>query len=734
MTDPKEKSDNPETKDQLFPLAEGDGSTTLLRIIALAKTKLEKALSDRTTLANQNLSGKDINISLDDFYSLQDIIDVLKYDIELSGKNKTTEAINDAFVEMLDIRKNGVKKKGYLYPVFFERGGQLKAKIVIAVAFDNKLTPLSLFRPFFFKHTKFAIEPFIKNFDDSKTSKYYTNPEISLVHKKESTIEFNPYGLSLLEDLREEIKDAFNPFSFIELQDFHDDVYNYIRSEGLLKIINSKYYIYKREIVVNQLGEPKVEPEVYFHYISLFTIMEDLVTVNLLALAGQFGLDVSKSQIKDYIKKFPKITSRNISEYTDRYSYLSEIVSRFNITSKMNKSQSGLVSSIKTGFTILSDLSKFFKDVENEIFLQKNKQITQTLIDGIESHLTNSKTLYVFSPKKPFPESIDQKLISSELISQIKDIVLSKYHYFESQDSNGNKIFFLLSPQHCLKVVVNLATIFEKDEKYKNQYKIAKLLREKMIKEGIQNLDASLDPAQKKKLEESLVVLNRSYIESEEKEEIKKNFNNLFAYASGSFYLIILLYMYIFYNNTILLIMSPLALFVGYVSGRMFKKKKNQILFNNPNIELNIGVTIIPELKPYIPILKDTIFSNKTNAEDIVMSTSDMVIYFKSNLSTLMSKNLTLFNNLPQEKTIELLGEVARSLSIIIKIPKYVQNKHFPEEVLVNKDFLKDNFKKAQVIEFYKSNLKQASDMKITDDLRYYKYILEILECDFSEY
>ena len=163
--------------------------------------------------------------------------------------------------------------------------------------------------------------------------------------------------------------------------------------------------------------------------------------------------------------------------------------------------------------------------------------------------------------------------------------------------------------------------------------------------------------------------------------------------------------MYIFYNNTILLIMSPFALFVGYVSGRMFKKKKNQILFNNPNIELNIGVTIIPELKPYIPILKDTIFSNKTNAEDIVMSTSDMVIYFKSNLSTLMSKNLTLFNNLPQEKTIELLGEVARSLSIIIKIPKYVQNKHFPEEVLINKDFLKDNFKKAQVIEFYKSNL-----------------------------
>jgi hypothetical protein len=372
--------------------------------------------------------------------------------------------------------------------------------------------------------------------------------------------------------------------------------------------------------------------------------------------------------------------------------------------------------------------------VENEIFLQKNKHVTKTLIDGIESHFTNSKTLYVFSPKKPFPESIVQKLISPELISQIKDIILNKYQYFESQDSNGNKLFYLLSPQHCLKVVVNLATIFEKDEKYKNQYKIAKLLREKMIKEGIQNLDSSLDFTQKKKLEESLVVLNRTYIESEEKEDIKKNFNNLFAYASGSFYLIILLYMYIFYNNTILLIMSPFALFVGYVSGRIFKKKKNQILFNNPNIDLNIGTTIPPELKAYIPILKDTIFSNKTNAEDIVMNTADMENYFKSNLSTLMSKNLTLFNNLPQEKSIELLGEVARSLSILIKIPKYIQNKHFPEEVLINKDFLKDNFKKAQVMEFYKSNSKQASDMKINDDLRYYKYILEILECDFSEY
>ena len=734
MTDPKEKVDNPETRDQLFPLAEGDGSTTLLRIIALAKMKLEKALSDRTNLANQNLSGKDINISLDDFYTLQDIIDVLKYDIELSGKNKTTEAINDAFVEMLDLRKNGLKKKGYLYPVFFERGGRLKAKIVIAVAYDNKPTSITLYRPFFFKHTKFAIEPFIKNFDDSKTGKYYTNPEVSLIFKKENTIEFNPYGLSLLEDLREEIKDAFNPFSFIELQDFHDDIYNYIRSESLLKIINSKYYIYKREIELNQLGEAKVEPEVYFHYISLFTIMEDLITVNLIALAGQVGLDVSKSQIKDYSKKFPKITSRVISEYTERYPHLSEIVSKFNISSKMNKSQSGLVSAIKTGFTILGELSKFFKEVENEIFLQKNKQVTKALIDGIESHFMNSKTLYIFSPKKPFPESVDQKLISPELTSQIKDLVLDKYQYFESQDNNGNKFFYLLSPQHCLKVVVNLATIFEKDEKYKIQYKIAKLLREKMIKEGIQNLDSSLDFTQKKKLEESLVVLNRSYIESEEKEDIKKNFNNLFAYASGSFYLIILLYMYIFYNNTVLLIMSPLALFVGYVSGRIFKKKKNQILFNNPNIDLNIGATIPPELKAYIPILKDTVFSNKTNAEDIVMNTADMENYFKSNLSTLMSKNLTLFNNLPQEKSIELLGEVARSLSILIKIPKYIQNKHFPEEVLINKDFLKDNFKKAQVMEFYKSNLKQASDMKINDDLRYYKYILEILECDFSEY
>jgi hypothetical protein len=731
MTEPKESSDNSETKEYLFPLLEGDGSTTLFRIIALSKGKIEKALTERS-LAGQSLSGKEPSINLDDFYTLQDMADVLKYDIELSGKNKTTEALNDAYVEMLDIRKNGMKKKGYLYPVFLEKGGRLKAKILIAVALDNKPTPVSKYRPFFFKHTRFSIEPFIKNFDDSHTNKYYTNPEISLLQKKENGVEFNPYGLSLLEDLREEIKQAFPPFAHLEIPDFYQDMHNFIRSEDLLKIVNERYYIFKRPVSLNPLGEPKVEPEVHFHYLSLISIMEELVTSNLLTIAAQYGLDVSKSHIKDYSKKYPKITSRNIKDYQERVTALSEIVNKFNITPKMNKLHSGLVSSLKTGFEIIKDLNKSMKEVEAEISFQKNKQAIDTVIDSIETHLSNTKTLFIFNPKSPFPESYDSKKVPQEVVKQIQEMVLEKYHFFESREDSGEKIYYLLSPKYCLKVVVNLATLFQKEEKYKFQYKIAKLLREKMIHEGAPHLDSSLDPSQKKKLEESLIGLNRTYLESEEKEEIKKNFNNVFAYAGGSIYLIVLLYMYIFNNNTTLFIFSPFAIFIGYMTGRIFKKKKNQILNNNPHIDLNTGVTILPELKPIIPILTETIFSAKTKADEIVMDLKDLQYYFSSNLSQLMSKNLSLFQNVPEEKSIEFFNEVARSISVVIRIPKSIHIKTLPDEYYIYKEFLKDNFKKSQVLELYKNKMKQSRDSKNTEETRYYKYLLEILECDFS--
>ncbi len=732
MTELKASSDNLETIEYLFPLLEGDGSTTLLRIIALSKGKIEKALNERS-LAGQSLSGKEPAINLDDFYTLQEMADVLKYDIELSGKNKTTEALNDAYVEMLDIRKNGIKKKGYLYPIFLEKGGRLKAKIIIAVALDNKPTPISKFRPFFFKFNRYSIEPFIKNFDDSRTNKYYTDPEISLIQKRDNGVEFNPYGLSLLEDLRGEIKQAFPPFAQLEIPDFHQDIYNYIRSENLLKIINERYYIFKRPIALNPLGEPKVEPELHFHYLSLISIMEELASSNLLSIATQYGLDVSKSQIKDYIKKYPKITSRNIKDYQERSKVLSEIVNKFNTTPKMNKIHSGLVSSLKIGFDILNDLNKNMKEVEAEISLQKNKQAIDTVIDSIETHLNNTKTLFVFNPKSPFPESYESKKVPQEVIKQIQDLVLEKYHFFESQDDSGDKIYYLLSPKHCLKVVVNLATLFQKEEKYKFQYKIAKLLREKMIHEGAPHLDSSLDPSQKKKLEESLVGLNRTYVESEEKEEIKKNFNNVFAYAGGSIYLIVLLYMYIFNNSTTLLLFSPFALFIGYMAGRIFKRKKNQILYNNPHVDLNTGVTILPELKPIIPILTETIFSSKIKADEIVMDIKDLQYYFSSNLSQLMAKNLSMFQNVPEEKSIEFFNDVARSISVVIRIPKSIQIKTLPDEYFIYKDFLRDSFRKAQVMEIYKNKLKQAKDNKNTEETRYYKYLLEILECDFSD-
>ncbi|NBU99385.1 MAG: hypothetical protein EBS19_14455, partial [Spirochaetia bacterium] len=86
------------------------------------------------------------------------------------------------------------------------------------------------------------------------------------------------------------------------------------------------------------------------------------------------------------------------------------------------------------------------------------------------------------------------------------------------------------------------------------------------------------------------------------------------------------------------------------------------------------------------------------------------------------------------ENIIENMIDITERFSLVITVPPEISKGNMAKQIYIAKENLKDNYIKSQLLEFCLNKQKVAKLNKSTDLERYYKYLAEILDHDFSVY
>jgi hypothetical protein len=712
----------------IYPFNDSQGSAILSRIVYHSKQKAEKAEMERIDKFKKYV------LRLNDFYTIQELYETLKFDSSLTPSHKSTESLDDALREMIDLNNKGRIKYGYLYPVLQEINNELKAKILVSITPEMVALPTSVYRGIFIKYNKSFILNYLSSFRYDPESDYYKNPSGYLIKVENGVKVFNPYGLSILETLREILSDSFSPFTPIELTDFFQDTSEYCSNSEFALRLTDLYYLNQYEIVLNHQGVPTREPEVFFHFLSIYNVIEKLILEDINEYCDKYGLSVSKSQIKDYIRKFPKISIKDPNLLVERLKTLDSIMQKVNTSPRMDSGEKKIISSVKTGISLLFEFDSLIKKTNNTLAEARKKQMLENISLHIEDHFKVKKTLYVYDPERPFVESYDREKNTTENKVLVKNYIFENYYYYETSTHEGRPFYYILNPKCCLEVMVNLADLAQKNDSYSNQYKVVKLLRDKMIKDGITELDQNIELKQKNSLDRNLREIKEKEKKIEEIKEKKRSYNSMLAFATGGVSVILIMVLLMIYQNPFIMILIPLSLILSYYLGGIIKKAKKDLLNNNPNLNHFTEVSFDSNSSYYIDIVKKLLYDDSSKIEDKFLDKQKLSFLFLSMIPKIRENRPSMTNEVTDENIIENMLDITERLCLVITVPPEISKGSMAKQIYIAKENLKDNFTKAQLLEFCHNKQKVSKLNKSTDLERYYKYLADILDHDFSIY
>ncbi len=723
-TDPENRN----SVQYIYPFNETQGSAILSRIVYHSKQKAEKAEMERIDKFKKYI------LRLNDFYTIQELFETLKFDSSLTQSHKSTESIDEALKEMIDLNNKGRIKYGYLYPVLQEINNELKAKILVSITPEMVALPTAVYRGIFIKYNKSYILNYLSSFRHDPESDYYKNPNGYLIKVENGIKVFNPFGLSILETLREIINDGFSPFTPIELNDFFQDTGEYCSNSEFALRLNDLYYLNKYEIVLNHQGVPIREPEVFFHYLSIYNTVEILILVDINELCDKYGLSVTKSQIKEYIRKFPKTSIKDPNLLAERLATLDSIMQKVNASPRMESGEKKMISSIKRGISLLYEFDSLIKKTNDFLSEARKKQMLENISLHIEDHFKVKKTLYVYDPERPFVESYERDKNTPDNKILVKNYIFKNFYYYETSTHDGRPFYYILSPKCCLEVMVNLADLAQNNDSYSNQYKVVKLLRDKMIKDGITDLDQNIELKQKNSLDKNLKQIKEKEKKIEEVKEKKRSYNSMVAFASGGTSIIFIMVLLMIYQNPIIMTLIPVSLILSYYLGGVIKKAKKDLLNNNPNLNHFTEVAFDSNSSYYIDIVKKLLYNDSSKIEDKFLDKHKLSFIFLSMIPKIRENRPSMTNEVSDENIIENMIDITERFSLVITVPPEISKGNMAKQIYIAKENLKDNYIKAQLLEFCLNKQKVAKLNKSTDLERYYKYLAEILDHDFSLY
>lgn len=723
-----ESGENDTKNPSLFihPYYDSGGSQNLTKLLQYIKFKAQKASLNKIEKVRK------VVFNPMDFYTVQEAFELLKLDNSLIPSNRTTEAFNATIKEMLDFERNGKYKTGYIYPAIFEDGKSIVIKpMIFTCPEEGTWMPTNLYRRMMVQYNIVPLKRYLSNVLGGEENNTYSNPESYLITKNGESTHFNPYALSVLENLKKKVKESFQPYETIPLDEFYKDIFEISNQDTGVVAINKDYYILNKEIHLNDEGNPIREPESYFHYSSIFYAIEKLITTEVLVLSEKYGLPITKIKINQYIKELPKTQERVPHHLQVRLLKLSEINEGLVISQRMSSADKDLFLSIGDGLKLLKDFEKEIKNTHIALKESGVKKLTQFLISKIEEHFINKKTLYIYDIENPFPKSNDAERNSIENQRYFKKFIMDSYYYYEAYTSDGKTYYYILDPRHCISVLLRLAEVSKTNLSYTNQYNICKLLREKMISDSSPKLDSAVVPNQKKKLEDEFAIIQEKEKKEAIKAERKKSYNIILAHFSGAIMLIVSFYSFLLFESKIALFFIPISILVAYKLGDIFRKKKKNLLEMHPDLDISSGQPVELDSGIYVSLIEKVLYSKNLTLEDRIMTPESIPGLFRPAIAR-MREEKPVIKDIAEEILLQNLMIILANYSMIVNVPNKFKTKKTPEKIYLAREHLKDSLIRTQMMQYCESKAKQLQKAAQHDEYGYFQYLANLLDNDFK--
>ncbi len=196
----------------------------------------------------------------------------------------------------------------------------------------------------------------------------------------------------------------------------------------------------------------------------------------------------------------------------------------------------------------------------------------------------------------------------------------------------------------------------------------------------------------------------------------------------------LVLVLFMVYQNPFIMILIPASFILSYYLGGIIKKAKKDLLNNNPNLNHFAEVSFDSNSSYYIDIVKKLLYEDSTKIEDKFLDKHKLSFIYFSMIPKMRENRPSMTNEVTDDNIVENLIDITERFCLVITVPPEISKGSMAKQIYIAKENLKDNYIKSQLLEFCLNKQKVAKLNKSTDLERYYKYLAEILDHDFSIY
>lgn len=704
------------------------------KITNLLKRILDLARDRHNQIKSLNGSESDVSslLSLDYLHTL------LQKESSLKENEKTPAAINGALKQMLDLYTNGKEKYGYLYPILINENNKIIPKVILIAPQKDKQTAIQPYRESCFNFSKKIIDQMlVTRAKNTRRSDDTTDTSLLRLSKSGSEWLF-PKFLSVESELVSLLKKGFQPYAYIPLTDFIEDFTSYgLKSDKLVQILPD-YHMIQEKVEFTDNGEYSKVPEVIYHYKSQVESLEKFVLKYLGGAAEKLKFHIYQNSLNKFKEKYNSSYPDDPVAISERMNELFDVISLFPGAGAQDENIKKILETCDESIQICKKLYAKMDDLVR----YKEKYLSSVFLDGIQKkiddHTKEKMTLFVLDMKATLNKSnIQDKQLLYELEKELKQIIQTKYGYFESMSNEGKEFFYVTHPGYITCTIHNLTRLTIENKSYQKQLDIAKIILSKLEEAKRTDIDSLVTEEDKKRLLQKIEEIRNQETQRLRRLEFRNSYN-IFAGISG--FIISLIYFLILYNtyNDLLyaLLSIPVSVFTGFVFSILFRRKpfidrKEKDIEEGDSKENSAG-SETEKTNQIIKASESYVFKAKFNSiEERIHDRNSLKETIRANLDIIKANSQIFAKEKNDEKIVSTIENAMLFYSAVITIPSDITPKGKPTMIILQRADLKNPHIRTQIAEYFKF---QSAAGRSTGSAAYYNYLYQAVERDYFKY
>lgn len=703
------------------------------KITNLLKRILDLARDRHSQVKSLNGSETETNslLSLDYLHTL------LQKESSLKDAEKTPAAINGALKQMLDVYTNGKEKYGYLYPILINENNKIIPKIMLIAPQKEKQTPIQPFRENCFNYSKKIIDQMLTT-RAKNTRRSDDSTDISLLRLSKSGSEWLfPKLLSVESELVTLLKKGFQPYMYIPLDDFIEDFTNYgLKANKLVQILPD-YHMIQEKVEFTENGEYTKVPEVIYHYKSQVESLEKFALKYLGGTAEKLKFQLYQGNIETFRNKYNTSYPEEPEAIKERMDALFELISFF----PGAPNDENVKKILETCDESIQICKKLYSKMD-DLVRYKEKYLSTVFLEGvqkkIDDHTKDKLTLFVLDLNATLSKSnIKDKQLLYELEKELKQIIQTKYGFFESMSNEGKEFFYVTHPGYITCVIHNLTRLTIENKSYQKQLDISKVILDKLREASRQDIDSMVSEADKEKLLRKIEELKNEETKRRQRIEFRNSYNLVTGVGGFTISLIYFLILYNTYSDILFALLSiPVSLVAGLFFAIIFRRKPFIVReTREEGVSDSENENAGSETEKTNQVLKASesyVFKAKFNSiEERIHDRASLKEAIRDNLETIKSNSQIFAKEKNDDKIVSTIENAMLFYSAIITIPSDIVPKGKPTMIILQRGDLKNPHIRSQIAEYFKF---QSAAGRSSGLAAYYNYLYQAVERDYFKY